>query len=61
MTSFDFKGGAGCGGGDCDVDRGVGVGREVVKEGEDAGEGLAGFEEGVLGAYFGGPGVVGDW
>ena len=37
------------------------LGREVVKEGRDAREGLAGFEEGVLGAYFGGPVVVGEW
>ena len=61
MGGFYLEGCAGGGGGDGDVDCGVRLGREVGKEGRDAGEGLAGFEEGVLGAHFGRPFVIGDW
>lgn len=61
VGGFDGEGCAGGGGGDGDVDGGVGLGREVGEEGGDAREGVAAFEEGVLGAHFGGPFVIGDW
>lgn len=42
------------------MDCGRGFGRKGGEEVGDAGEGGAGFEEGVLGADFGGPFVVGE-
>lgn len=42
------------------MDCGRGFGRKGGDEVGDAGEGGAGFEEGVLGADFGGPFVVGE-
>ncbi len=54
---FQLEGFAGGGGGEGGVDV---CGGEGGEEGGDAGEWGAGFEEGVLGCYLGGPVGVGE-